>query len=129
MKRLTWIAILIGWWGGTALAESDVSIELNSLMQTENACRMVFTAQSMSEVESLILETVLFDGDGSVILLTLFDFEALPSKKLRVRQFDIADIKCNNLGTLLFNGINTCVGPGCGNLLPSSRVESIGVLG
>ena len=65
MKRLTWIAILIGLWGGTALAESDVSIELNTLTQTENACRMVFTAQSMSEVESLILETVLFDNDGS----------------------------------------------------------------
>ena len=129
MKRLTWIAILIGLWGGTALAESDVSIELNTLTQTENACRMVFTAQSMSEVESLILETVLFDNDGSIILLTLFDFEALPSDKLRVRQFDVADIKCKNLSTLLFNGINTCIGPGCGKLLPSSRVESIGVLG
>ncbi|WP_246252339.1 hypothetical protein [Parasulfitobacter algicola] len=82
----------------------------------------------------VVYEAVLFDKNGQVNRLTLFDFGSLPSQRPRVRQFAVPQMTCENLGRVLFNGASTCVGDGldetlCDNgFLPSSRID-IEVLG
>lgn len=106
-------------------------IELNALDQVAQACRISFTAKAPGNIDSAVLETVLFDTDGAVALLTLFDFGALPANKIRVRQFDLANTACASVGMILFNGVDSCTGAACGSeiLKVSSRVKSVEVQG
>lgn len=119
----------------TAMAEEAPStvadIELNALEQVDAACRMTFTAKSAAPLDSIVVETVLFDTAGAVALLTLFDFGALPAEKMRVRQFDLAGTQCSRLGKVLFNGIESCAGPACASpaLSVGSRLDAVEVLG
>lgn len=129
MKRIFLILVLLKIFSNMAVAETPLFVELNKLVQSGKDCSMIFTAQSNDTVDRLILETVLFDNNEGVILLTLFDFENLPKEKLRVRQFDIPETMCDDIGKLLFNAINTCKGLGCGPLSISSRIEMVDVLG
>lgn len=106
-----------------------IAIELNAMQTQEASCRLVFTARSEAGVEDLVLETAILDNAGGVVLLTLFDFMKLPAGSLRVRQFDLGDTACDDLSMLLFNGIDSCSGPGCASgLSAASRVETLEVL-
>ncbi len=105
-------------------------LELNTVAQAGDACRLVFTASADVGLDQLIVETVLFDGAGQVKLLTLFDFGALPASKLRVRQFDIPQSQCTDVARILFNGVDQCSGASCdGALAVTSRVDGVEVLG
>ena len=42
------------------------------------------------------------------MMLTLFDFRDLPSERPRVRQFDLSDVACEDLGRVLINGASQC---------------------
>lgn len=107
-----------------------VSIELNGVETRDDACRMVFTAQSTSGVEGLVVETAIFDTSGAVLMLTLFDFIDLPAGGLRVRQFDIAGHVCTDVNRVLFNGIDSCEGHDCAAALSvGSKVDAVEVLG
>lgn len=46
------------------------------------------------------------------MLLTLFDFGALPAGRPRVRQFVVPGQECAALGSVLINGVVTCTAPG-----------------
>jgi len=59
-----------------------------------------------------VYETVLFDKSGQVNRMTLFDFGELPYGRPRVRQFEIPNLQCENLGRVLFNGVHACSGEG-----------------
>lgn len=93
---------------------AHVAIELNALEQVEEACRISFLIQNGHEtdIEQAVYEAVLFDTEGSVDRLTLFDFGALPSARPRVRQFVVPGLGCDSLGRLLINGAQTCSGEG-----------------
>ena len=85
-------------------------------------------------VDKIIYEAVLFDTEGQVDRLTLFDFGTLPPARPRVRQFVVPQTTCEGLGRILFNGANACETGGSASgicdtgLLPTSRT-SIEVLG
>lgn len=103
--------------GGPAQAETPapepaISIELNTLTAVENGCRLSFLAQNTLEtdLDRLVLETVLFTREGAVQTLTLFDFQSLPAGRPRVRQFDLAGASCDGIGNILINGVNQCAG-------------------
>lgn len=105
-------------------------LELNTVVQAGDACRLVFTASSDAGLDQLIVETVLFNSAGQVKLLTLFDFGALPASKLRVRQFDIPQSQCTDVARVLFNGLDQCSGASCeGAMSVTSRVDNVEVLG
>ena len=112
-------------------------VELNRVVPLEGACRLTFLAQNNldQDVESLVLETVLFTTEGVVDRLTLFDLSALPASRPRVREFDLPGLDCNSLGRVLFNGVSQCQGEGLdassceGVLSPISRVDEIDVVG
>ncbi|MBO6919066.1 MAG: hypothetical protein JJ858_11590 [Rhizobiaceae bacterium] len=101
---------------GTATVNAEdkdsLIIELNAIQQIDTGCRMIFTAQNSLKqtIEQLSLETVLFDGKGSIAKLTLFNFQSIPNNKLRVRQFDLPETDCGDLSRILINGIEACKG-------------------
>jgi len=107
---------------GALLAASSASagpirLELNALNPQQDTCQIVFVAQneSGSDLERLVLEAVLFDRQGRVAVLTLFDLQDLPAARMRVRSFQMAGLACDGLSRLLINGISACVpeGPAC----------------
>ncbi|WP_425417010.1 hypothetical protein [Oricola indica] len=96
-----------------ALAPS-LSLELNALQQHDDACRIVFLAENRlgADLSALSFETVLIDANGVVDRLTLFDFQAMPANRTRVRQFDLEDTPCSAIGRILINGAAACEGEG-----------------
>src|SRR6056297_4338438 len=95
---------------GPAVSETDqgahVALDLNAVQQTGDACRISFLIQNghATDIAQATYEAVLFDSEGRVDRLTLFDFGALPSARPRVRQFVVPDLSCEALGRLLING-------------------------
>lgn len=89
-----------------------LSIELNAVEQADNKCRLVFVAENKmgNELDSLALETVLFDAAGKVSRFALFDFKNLPAGKMRVRQFELPDTQCSSVSKILINGVAACKG-------------------
>ena len=113
-----------------------VSIELNALQQVSDACQVSFLVQNghAFDIEQAVYEAVLFDTEGRVDRLTLFDFGTLPAARPRVRQFAVPSLSCETLGSVLINGTATCSGSdipenACSdNLSLGSRID-IEVLG
>jgi hypothetical protein len=97
-----------------ASGDATLGIELNSVSQEGAACRLVFVVENGmgADLSSAVFETVLFDSEGRVVTLTLFDFGALPAGRPRVRQFDLADTACADLGRLLLNDAHACTADG-----------------
>ena len=116
--------------------KDQISVELNAAETTEDACKLTFMITNGLEtpVDKIIYEAVLFDTEGQVDRLTLFDFGTLPPARPRVRQFVVPQTTCEGLGRILFNGANACETGGSASvvcdtgLLPTSRT-SIEVLG
>lgn len=110
-------ALAAGFSASAAMAQDNpgahISIELNTLEPVENACRISFLIQNghAVDIESAVYETVLFDTEGRVERLTLFDLGTLPTERPRVRQFLVPDLACASLGRILINGAETCSGP------------------
>jgi hypothetical protein len=102
----------------TTAAQADqqdrpvLSLDLNALEQVGPACRLVFVTTNKTgvEISELSLETVLFNSAGTVDRFALFDFQALPRGKTRVRQFDLPDSRCGDIGRVLINGVASCKG-------------------
>src|SRR6056297_1768846 len=93
----------------------NLSVTLNTVAATEaGGCRLSFVIRNDlgADIESLVAEAVLFDTDGRVATMTLFDFGSLPEGRPRVRQFDLAGRGCDGIGGVLVNGIGTCEGDG-----------------
>lgn len=99
----------------TAIGEA-VSVELNAVKQGETGCTLTFLVINghPGQIDKLVYETVLFDSDGAVDRLTLFDFATLPPARPRVRQFSVPGLSCDGLGKILINGASTCDAPDLG---------------
>ncbi len=106
-----------------ALAQSDQSassnlhLELNNLEDIDGVCRLTFVARNETgtAIDRAVFETVIFNVSGSVTNLSLFDFRDLPADGTRVRQFDLPETACNDIGQTLINGANSCVVEGVEN--------------
>lgn len=95
-------------------AEDDAStpllVELNRAQDQANGCLLSLYASNRTAVDitALVLEAVLMNKEGQVERLTLFNLGQLPKGRPRVRQFEILDMACANLGMMLINGVATC---------------------
>lgn len=108
---------MMGCMATPAAAEDDppagtLRIELNAAQDVEGACRISFVAENRlgADIARAVFEAVLFDSDGVVERLTLFDFRDLPRGRPRVRQFQIDGQACASIGRILINGAQTCDG-------------------
>ncbi|SEN31467.1 hypothetical protein SAMN04488077_11534 [Roseovarius tolerans] len=102
-----------------------LTITLNAAAATEaGGCRLSFVIRNDlgTAIDSLVAEAVLFDAEGRVTTMTLFDFGAVPEGRPRVRQFDLAGQGCDAIGGVLINGIGTCEGNG---LSPAACVDGL----
>jgi len=112
------LALFAGLAGPLVAQETDqgayVAIELNAVEPVEGACRVSFLVQNGHgfDIDQAVYEAVLFDTEGGVERLTLFDFADLPAARPRVRQFVIPELACDGLGRILINGAETCAGAG-----------------
>ncbi|WP_254442491.1 hypothetical protein [Ruegeria arenilitoris] len=112
-------------------SQSGLLVELNAVQDVTDACRLTFLIMNETEsvIEKAVFETVIFDTNGQVVSLSLFDFRELPADRPRVRQFDLPTRACSSVGQVLINGANTCVVGGsesdiCRNALKlNSRVK------
>lgn len=95
---------------GAVAEETALSLELNALDARDGACRITFLARNdgADDIEQAVFEAVIFDTEGRVERLTLFDVQSLPVGRPRVRQFDLAGLACGDIGRLLINGTTTC---------------------
>ena len=113
-----------------------LSVELNDVAPAEGACRLTFLARNDTDadLDELSLETVILTPEGRVERLTLFDLGALPSGRPRVRQFDLAQTDCGQVGRVLVNGVAGCSGGGmepatCLDALRLSSRSDVGIEG
>ncbi|WP_375260405.1 hypothetical protein [Palleronia sp.] len=90
---------------------AGLSIELNAATDAQSGgCTMSFLIENGhdADIAKAVFETVLFDTEGQVERLTLFDYGELPQGRPRVRQFTVPGKQCSEFGRILFNGANTC---------------------
>lgn len=106
-----------------------LTLELNAAQAQDQGCKLSFVVTNghPEDIAKAVFEMVIFDVQGQVSRLTLFDFGALPAGRPRVRQFVIPGTSCDTIGQVLFNGATTCDGAGEGactrDLGLSSRTE------
>ncbi|NOD36099.1 MULTISPECIES: hypothetical protein [unclassified Ruegeria] len=126
----------------TALAQSDTKhdgklfVELNAVQDVTGSCRLTFLAKNETglTIDGAVFETVVFDAEGGVVTLSLFDFRDLPADRPRVRQFDLPNRTCAEVGQVLINGTNSCLVDGaesqvCGKTLSLSSRVAMELLG
>lgn len=114
-----------------AAAEPRIDVELHALQPVDGGCRttLVLTNGLDIEISRLTLETVVFDGDGSVVRFLLLNSRPLPAGTIRVQQFDIDGLGCDGISRLLINDVPVCDGDGLdparcmAALTPSSRTS------
>ncbi len=77
-------------------------------------CKLTFVAENglSQSLDKASFEVVLFDRKGLVERIAVLDFRDLPSGKTKVRQFDLAGTRCEDLGSLLINDSPSCTGEG-----------------
>jgi len=116
---------------GTAAAFDAPVVELNTATAAQDACRLTFTVTAPTGLSALETQTVLFDQKGGVRAFTLFDFGTVPEGGLRVRQFDVPQTRCDDVGMILFNSVETCTtaaGNACADVISfTSRMDTMEV--
>jgi hypothetical protein len=116
------LAALLGIGAGATQAQTGapppvaktLAIELNRLEQRADACRLSFVYRNRlgTTLDLLQLEAVLFDRQERVERFVVFSSKGLPDGKIRVQQFDIAGLRCPDLGAVLVNDVKACDGDG-----------------
>ncbi len=95
-----------------AQEQARLSMELNGLAQTEDACRLTFVIKNelSADIDKAVFEFALFNKSGLVERLLTLDFKSLPEGRTRVRQFDLAELQCGGLNRILVNDARECSG-------------------
>lgn len=91
-------------------ADARLTIELNALGASQKGCLLTFVASNglATGFRKAAYEIALFNKAGLVERLTVFDFRDLPAGKTRVRQFDLPQVDCADVGRLLVNSVSAC---------------------
>ncbi|WP_346913622.1 hypothetical protein [uncultured Roseibium sp.] len=89
-------------------------LQLNRLSPSGQGCLMTFVVHNgfPGPLDKSAFEMVIFNGDGLVERMTVFDFGALPEGKTVVRQFEMPNMACEGVGRILVNGAKACTGEG-----------------
>lgn len=115
MRALSVVMMAAATLPGQLLAQdSRLSVELNEVAPSEKGCKLTFVATNglARSLDKASFEFVLFDGKGLVERMAVLDFRDLPAGKMKVRQFDLAGTKCDQVKSLLINDAPVCTGEG-----------------
>jgi hypothetical protein len=111
-------------------AEEKVRIELNSIENADDRCRLNFVIENKSHVaiESMKLDLVAFGGDGGILRRLITEMGPVRAAKTMVRAFVLND-DCHQLGAILVNDVTACTPGEPGACLDgldlSSRVKTL----
>jgi len=97
-----------------AFADTGLSIELNKLEQQQSACRLTLLIENKLEtrINDLNFELALFGSDKQITKMLAISAGSFPTRKTRIRQFDLPDTKCESISRFLLNSITKCDGDG-----------------
>jgi hypothetical protein len=121
MKTPTWIPlacfallILTTAPNSGAAADAPVTVELNKLEEQGGGCRvhLVIRNTTAAAYDSYKLDLVLFGGDGIIARRIAVEIAPLRANKKSVKLFDVADLVCPAIGSILVNDVLECSGPG-----------------
>ncbi|MEM9278717.1 MAG: hypothetical protein AAGA76_09090 [Pseudomonadota bacterium] len=103
---------MLSTWSVAAQHSGTITVELNKLEPASNDCILTFvvTSKSAKNIDKLAYEFVVFDDQYRVERMTVFDFRDLGAGKFRVRQFQLPETKCDDLGRILINDVSACNG-------------------
>lgn len=138
IKKSTMLLCLLCLSGYAAFAQEteqeapSFMVELNNLQATEEGCLISFLVENRLgfDLDNTSFEMVFFDQNNFVDQLIVLDFNGFKQNKLKVRQFNLPETQCSNIGQILVNDIPTCEGEGvdpasCSAFLDTkSRVET-----
>jgi hypothetical protein len=130
MRRPTLAALFALATFAHAHADDAVRIELNTIENAENRCRMTFVVENKSKqaVDTLKLEVAVFNTAGAVTRRMIVDMGPVRGAKTVLKSY-ATDGDCAQLGSLLVNEVTAC-SPGEPNacldsLALSSRVKDV----
>jgi len=117
--------------------EAAIALELNRLQTVENKCRITLVSTNAigADLERVVVEIVLFDGERRALRFLRVVLPALAAERSRAQVFDADGVVCEEVASILFNGAVECTAPGiddaaCANAIaPSSRADIPFVLG
>ncbi len=92
-------------------AQGDgVSLELNKHETTDNGCRFYFSINNptSTKYDTYKLDLVMFRTDGIIDRRFVLDLAPLRPTKKTVKLFDLNNVKCEDVGSLLVNDITEC---------------------
>lgn len=112
-------------------SKETIAIELNKLNPEEGGCQayFVFDNQGGADYGALKLDLVVFNSDEVVERRFAMDVAPLDGEKRTVKLFELKQMPCDKIGSLLINGVLECkegtrTKTDCvDRLVPSSRVD------
>jgi hypothetical protein len=106
------VATLLAVSSGVQAGSGTLSVELNKLEPEAHGCRAYFVVNNTSGTTYgvLKLDLVLFRPDGVIGRRFAIDLGPLKPDKRTVKQFDIDDTPCNQVGSVLLNDVLECKG-------------------
>lgn len=92
-------------------AEPVFRLELNKLEANGDACRVYFVIRNGGDkaVPSFKPDLVFFDRKGVIASRLVVEGGPLPPAKTRVKLFDVKDLACADVGSVLLNDLGGCV--------------------
>jgi hypothetical protein len=121
--------------GSTApgIAAGAITLELNKLVQVENACHayVVIDNQGSRPLKDLTVDVYLFDKAGVILRGLALQFTDVRSGRATVMPFEFPDLPCADVSRVLLNKVLTCTSAdgapveGCAEMLAvSTRAET-----
>jgi hypothetical protein len=112
-------------------ADERLLIELNTIENAENRCRLNFVIENKSStpLESMKLDLVVFGTDGGILRRLITEMAPVRPAKTIVRAF-LVDAECRQLGAILVNDVTACAPGGepgacLDSLALSSRLKAL----
>jgi hypothetical protein len=114
-------------------APGAITLELNKLVQVENACHayVVIDNQTSGPLKELTVDAYLFDKAGVILRGLALPFTDVRSGRATVMPFVLPDLPCADVSRILLNKVLTCTSgdgaavEGCADMLAvSTRAET-----
>jgi hypothetical protein len=95
----------------------ELAIELNRLEQRGADCRvhLVLDNDAAQSYSSYRLDLVIFGADGVIARRLALEAAPLRAHKITVKEFEITDLSCAKVGSVLLNDVSTCASGGVDN--------------
>lgn len=125
--------IVLGAGAPAAGAQSDeLRIELNRLEKRAAGCRVHLVLENTSPraYTSYRLDLVVFGADGVIARRLALETAPLRASKTMVKEFELIDLTCKQVGRILLNDVSQCefVGGQSDDCIAATRVSSRGAV-